>query len=170
MIQIGVNTIGQNESLERYAKSGVTAQIRAEILACVDAHRQAISLIIATHPGVRFMVAGIFDNSNIPSNFDCWITPAELANIAAALYVFEAGLRSLCADNSNITFIDARTGFAIIGVIEIPTENRLIKVSAWVAHHRLRMRVAMIPETRCLRTILAVLFTMRVGRAALLRP
>ena len=70
MIQIGINTLGQNESLDRYANSGVTAQIRAEILACVDAHRQAISLIAASHPGVRFMVAGIFDNSNIPSNFD----------------------------------------------------------------------------------------------------
>jgi hypothetical protein len=80
MIQIGVNTIGQNESLDRYAKSGVTPQIRAEILACVDAHQQAISLIAATHPHTRFMVAGIFDNANIASNFERWTTPAELAN------------------------------------------------------------------------------------------
>lgn len=111
MIQIGVNTIGQNESLDRYAKSGVTPQIRAEILACVEAHQQAISLIAASHPQTRFMVAGIFDNANIASNFERWTTPVELANIAAALDIFDTGLRSLCAANPNITFIDARGWF-----------------------------------------------------------
>jgi hypothetical protein len=111
MIQIGVNTIGQNESLDRYAKSGVTPKIRAEILACVEAHRQAISLIAASHPHIRFMVAGIFDNANIASNFERWATPVELANIAAALDIFDAGLRSLCITNPNITFIDARSWF-----------------------------------------------------------
>jgi hypothetical protein len=111
MIQIGVNTIGQNESLDRYAKSGVTPQIRAEILACVEAHRQAISLIAASHPQTRFVVVGIFDNANIASNFERWATPVELANIAVALDIFDAGLRSLCAANLNITFIDARNWF-----------------------------------------------------------
>ena len=111
MIQIGVNTIGQNESLDRYAKSGVTPQIRAEILACVESHREAISLIAASYPQTHFMVAGIFDNANMASNFERWITPAELANIAAALDIFDAGLRSLCAANPNITFIDARSWF-----------------------------------------------------------
>ncbi len=111
MIQIGVNTIGQNESLDRYAKSGVTPQIRAEILACVEAHRQAISLIAASHTHTRFIVAGIFDNANIAGNFERWTTPAELANIAAALDIFDTGLLSLCAANPNITFIDARSWF-----------------------------------------------------------
>jgi hypothetical protein len=111
MVQIGVNTIGQNESLDRYAKSGVTPQIRTEILACVEAHRQAISLIATSHPHTRFMVAGIFDNANIASNFERWTTPVELANIAAALDIFDTGLRSLCATNPNITFIDARSWF-----------------------------------------------------------
>jgi len=111
MIQIGVNTFGQRQSLERYAKSGVTAQIRGEIMACVDAHRQAISLISASYPQTRFVVAGIFDNTNIASNFERWVTPVELANIAAALDVFDDGVRELCAEKKNITFIDARRWF-----------------------------------------------------------
>lgn len=111
VIQIGVNTIGQNESLDRYAKSSVTPQIRAEILACVEAHRQAISLIATSHPHTRFMVAGIFDNANVASNFERWTAPAELANIAAVLDIFDAGLRSLCTANPNIAFIDTRGWF-----------------------------------------------------------
>ena len=111
MIQIGVNTIGQNESLDRYATLGVTPQIRAEIMGCVEAHRQAISLIATSHPHTRFMVAGIFDNSNVASTFERWKTPVELANIAAALDIFDTGLRNLCAANPNIAFIDARSWF-----------------------------------------------------------
>lgn len=111
MIQIGVNTIGQTESLERYAKSGVTPEIRSQILACVEAHRQTVSLIAASHPETRFIVAGIFDNANLPGNVERWRTPVELANITAALDIFDAGLRSLCAANGNVTFIDARSWF-----------------------------------------------------------
>jgi hypothetical protein len=111
VIQIGINTIGQHQSLERYAKSGMNAQIRDEILACVDAHRQAISLILTSHPQTRFVLAGIFDNSNIASNFERWAKPVELANIAAALDVFDEGVRALCAANRNMTFIDARRWF-----------------------------------------------------------
>jgi GDSL-like Lipase/Acylhydrolase family len=111
MIQIGVNSIGQNDFLDRYAKSGVTPAIRAEIMACVEAHRQTISLIAASHPETRFVVAGIFDNTNVASNFERWTTPVELANIAAALDIFDAGLRSLAAANPKIAFIDARAWF-----------------------------------------------------------
>lgn len=111
VIQIGVNTIGQYESLERYAKSGVNAQIRDEIMTCVDAHRQAISLILTSHPQTRLVLAGIFDNSNIASNFERWANPVELTNIAAALDVFDGGLRALCAETTNSTFIDARRWF-----------------------------------------------------------
>lgn len=111
VIQIGVNTIGQHQSLERYAKSGVTVQIRGEILACVDAYRQVISRIAATYPQTRFVLSGIFDNTNLASNFERWTTPDELANIAAALDVFDDGVRALCAENKNITFIDARRWF-----------------------------------------------------------
>jgi GDSL-like Lipase/Acylhydrolase family len=111
VIQIGVNTFGQNDSLDHYTKLGVTPQIRSEIMACVDAHRQAISLITASHPQTRFILAGIFDNSNLASNADRWKTPAELASITGALDVFDTGLRALCAEFRNATFVDARSWF-----------------------------------------------------------
>lgn len=110
-IQIGVNTLGQNRSLERYAKNGLTAEAKAEIHECVDLHRRAIKLIADSHPDTRFVIASLFDNSDLSENLERWNTPGEIANISAAIDEFDSGLKQLVAGHSNMAFIDARTWF-----------------------------------------------------------
>ena len=109
-IQIGVNSLGQNHSLDQYAKDGLTPILLAGIHACVEHQRQTVELISTAHPGTRFVLAGLFDNSNMPENKVRW-TAAELKRISAAIDEFDRGLREISHTHRNVAFIDQRAWF-----------------------------------------------------------
>lgn len=110
-IRIGVNTIGQIEALDRFAKDGVTPSVRMEILRCVDWIRQAVDLIRHSHPQTRFVLVGILDNVDWPPYFDRWIAVRERENIASTLDLFDSAMRSIARGDPRIAFFDDRAWF-----------------------------------------------------------
>lgn len=110
-IRIGVNTIGLAPALDRFAKNGVTPEVRSEIQQCADWILQAVDLVRRSHPQTRFVLVGILDNSDWPPYFGRWITERERENISSALDVFDSALRTIADRDSRIVFFDDRAWF-----------------------------------------------------------
>lgn len=112
VLRIGVNDIGQPPELERYAREGITAGVREDILRCARWMRQAVELLASAQSSLRFVLVGICDNSHLPSVAGRWRTPRERANIAAALDIFDEEVRNIALADPGRVFFDDRAWFA----------------------------------------------------------
>jgi len=110
-IRIGVNSIGMEPQLARFATVGATPAVRAEVNRCAAWVRQAVALLRSHHPRVRFVLVGILDNSDWPPLHDRWRSAREHRNITAVLDAFDDALRNMATDDPGIAFFDDRAWF-----------------------------------------------------------
>jgi hypothetical protein len=111
VIRIGVNSIGQFVALNQFAQEGASPAVRATIMPCVTAIRDATGLIRQHHPHTRIVLVGIFDNAHWPRFHQHWRTAAERSKIAAALDLFDDALKAIAKDDAGIAFFDDRAWF-----------------------------------------------------------
>ena len=112
LIRIGVNSFGKAGDLDRLAADPDDAVVAAVIDDCVARIRGAVDAVSAAHPGTRFVLVGIFDNSHWSRYVGRWPSPTAQANIARGLDRFDGPLRRLAADRPRVAFFDDRAWFA----------------------------------------------------------
>jgi lysophospholipase L1-like esterase len=113
VIQIGINSLGQNDALEGHARDGLSATTRRKVNACVEAHRAAMEMLAAVQPKLKFVVVGISDNSIMPANHAKWATVEEQRRIREVLDAFDDGLREIVARRKGAAaFFDLRSWIA----------------------------------------------------------
>jgi hypothetical protein len=111
VIRIGVNSIGQNAALNRYAASGVTTASMQEVIQCANWIQQAIEAIHLHHPATRIVLVGIFNNAHWVPNFQLWGSAAEQNNINQVLDIFDQALIKMANDDASIIFFSDRNWF-----------------------------------------------------------
>lgn len=107
-IRIGVNSIGMEPQLARFAREGATPAVREELSRCVAWIQQSVALLRHHHPKLKFVLVGIFDNSDWPPLHDRWQSEREHQNITAVLDLFDDALRKMAANDRGIAFFDDR--------------------------------------------------------------
>lgn len=112
VVRIGVNSFGQTEHLEEFAKSGLSSESRAGVLKCANDVRAAVRAIRAEFPLARLVLVGILDNSDWARNLSKWKSPIELARIREALDLYDNELRAIVRGDGYAAFFDDRKWFA----------------------------------------------------------
>lgn len=112
VLRIGVNSFGMDEGLEQFARDPMGDAIQTEVAQCLAQVRSAIALVHAEHPQTRFVLVGVYDNSNWPRYFDRWQSRGALANVARGLDVYDKSLQRLAAGDPRIAYFDDRAWFA----------------------------------------------------------
>ncbi|HEX5121643.1 MAG TPA: SGNH/GDSL hydrolase family protein [Rhodanobacteraceae bacterium] len=111
LIRIGINSFGKAAHMDALARDPPDPETIGRIDRCVAAYRDTVALIRARHPETRFVLVGIFDNSNWARNFERWQSPVEIAAIERALDRFDDALRAIAAADKGIAFFDDRAFF-----------------------------------------------------------
>lgn len=111
VIRIGVNSIGMEPQLARFAKEGATPAVREEVFQCVTRIQQSVDLLRSRHPRLRIVLVGILDNSDWPPLQGHWRSVQEHRNISVALDIFDDALRKMAASDPGIAFFDDRAWF-----------------------------------------------------------
>jgi len=112
VLRIGVNSFGMDDGLDQFARDPMGAGIQGEVAQCLSQVRAAIALVHAKHEQTRFVLVGIYDNSNWPRYFDRWQSSAALANVARGLDVYDQALQRMADADPRIAFFDDRAWFA----------------------------------------------------------
>ncbi len=111
VVRIGVNDLGDADTLEALSRDPRDARTAARIAACVTHIRAAVALIAQQHPTVRFVLTGIFNNAHWARNHARWHVPEAQANISAGLAPFDDAMRGVVADLKAAAFFDDRLWF-----------------------------------------------------------
>jgi hypothetical protein len=112
VIRIGVNSIGQPETLDHLARNPDDATVALEMAWCVGQIAKTVEKIRAHHPQVGIVLVGVFDNSNWSNTFDRWRSAQEIDNIYRGLAHFNSALQALARDNQRVAFFDDQAWFA----------------------------------------------------------
>ena len=110
VLRIGINSIGRAPEMRLFAQHGLAEQSRPLVERCTGAIRDAIAALRRRQPELRFVVVGIFDNSNWPPYFGKWPSAAEQSNIKSVLDAYDDELRQWSSD-PRIAFFDDRAWF-----------------------------------------------------------
>lgn len=111
VIRIGVNDVGTRQALSGWAQNGRDPKLVAQVQACIAQYKQAVTSIWQAHPQVRFVLVGLFDNSNWAPLIDKWQDPVALQNIATGLDAFNAPLKSFAQHDKRLSFFDDQAWF-----------------------------------------------------------
>lgn len=111
VIRIGINDLGDADTLEALSRDPRDAQVAARIVACAAHIRQAVALIGQRHPTVRFVLTGIFNNVHWARNHSRWHSHQAQANIAAGLAPFDDAMRAIVASVKAAAFFDDQRWF-----------------------------------------------------------
>ncbi|MET1161486.1 MAG: hypothetical protein ABWY48_03020 [Pseudoxanthomonas sp.] len=112
LIRIGVNNFGDAQDMDLLARNPQAAAVQEKIAGCLDAIQRTVALLRGHHPGLRFVLVGIFDNANWPKYLDRWHDPFQLGNIGQGLDVFDNALKDMARKDPGIVFFDDRAWFA----------------------------------------------------------
>lgn len=111
VIRIGVNDVGARQALSAWAQNGQDPKLMGQVQACVDQYKQAVASIWQVHPHVRFVLVGLFDNSNWAPLVDKWQDPVALQNIAMGLNAFNSPLKQFAQQDKRLSFFDDQAWF-----------------------------------------------------------
>jgi hypothetical protein len=110
VIRIGVNSVGQEDALERLAGDADDPQVSAATQACVRAVGEAMERLRKHQPRLRIVLVGLFNNAHWAKLLDRWQDPVQLARIERGIDRFDNGLREL-ARRPGTAFLDERALF-----------------------------------------------------------
>lgn len=111
IVRIGINDLGDTETLEALSRDPRDAQVAARIAGCVTHIREAVALIGRHHPTVRFVLTGLFNNAHWARNHARWHSSQAQANIAAGLAPFDEAMRASVANLTAAAFFDDQRWF-----------------------------------------------------------
>ncbi len=111
VIRIGMADFSAPDFIDQLAQDPEAPPVRARLSACVDDIRQAVMLIRDSHPTVRIVLVGIFNDAHDPLNFDKWRSREALRNISKGFDQFDGDLRKLAASGPYLSFFDDRAWF-----------------------------------------------------------
>ncbi|MDO9235411.1 MAG: SGNH/GDSL hydrolase family protein [Aquabacterium sp.] len=111
VIRIGVNDVGTRQALTAWAQNGRDPKLMGRVQECIDQYKHAVTSIWQAHPQVRFVLVGLFDNSNWAPLIDNWQDPVDLQNIATGLNAFNAPLKSFAEQDKRLSFFDDQAWF-----------------------------------------------------------
>ncbi|MBL8344486.1 MAG: SGNH/GDSL hydrolase family protein [Rubrivivax sp.] len=111
VVRIGINDLGDTETLEALSRDPRDAQVAARIAACATFIRETVALIGQRHPTVRFVLTGLFNNAHWARNHARWHSPQAQANIAAGLAPFDDAMRAIAAGARAAAFFDDQRWF-----------------------------------------------------------
>lgn len=112
VIRIGINDLGTEEPMARFAREGPSPANAAPVARCVNRVGQAIELLEGSGARLRYLIVGILDNAHWPRWHARWNDAAALRNIDAVLDAYDDGLRALAAAGRDRAFLDDRAWFA----------------------------------------------------------
>ena len=111
VIRIGINDLGDADTLEALARDPRDAAVAARIASCAAHVREAVALIGEKHSGVRFVISGLFNNVHWARNHGRWQSPQALASIAHGLAPFDQQMRGIAAGLKAAAFFDDQRWF-----------------------------------------------------------
>ncbi len=111
VVRIGINELGDPDTLDSLARDPVGAPALQRISACTQAIAQSVALVRARHPQTRFVLVGIFNNAHWARNHHRWQAAQQQRNIDLALARFDDALLSLAAQDAQVAFFDDRRWF-----------------------------------------------------------
>ena len=109
VIRMGLND--WQGMLDLQARDPQAAELDAAIAHCRDRIGAAMALLRQQQPGLRFMVVGIGNEIDDPSQFERFRSAEETGNTAAALARFNGALRTLAEQTPGAAFFDQDAWF-----------------------------------------------------------
>ena len=110
VIRIGINSIGKDEDLDRYASTGLDVAARARLKDCIAYFSSAKALIRAEHPRTAILLASNADD-NPPLQQDRWPDEQSRARISTVFDEFDFQLRQLCESDARCVYHSDRRWF-----------------------------------------------------------
>jgi hypothetical protein len=111
VIRIGGNSFGKADNLDLLALDPGAAPVQHHVAVCLDQIHQAVALLREHQPGLRFVLVGVYDNTQWPDYFDRWRDSRSMHNIRAGLARFDGALRTWAEADPRIAFFDDRVWF-----------------------------------------------------------
>ncbi|MGH6647295.1 SGNH/GDSL hydrolase family protein [Aquabacterium sp.] len=121
LIRIGTNDFGVQDSLEALSRDPEAPEPVALIDACVREIRTSVERLRRSHPTVRIVLVGIFNNAEWERFHALWRSPQALANIHQGLARFDRGLRAIAQGDPRIAFFDEQAWFAALWGSRMPS-------------------------------------------------
>ncbi|MDM0114230.1 SGNH/GDSL hydrolase family protein [Variovorax sp. J22R133] len=109
IIRIGLSNVSDFIDVQA-VKPGEPAMHKG-IEECMQAYREAVSLIRKTHPTTHIVLVGTFNDTHDAINLKRWHSASEIANISKMCDEFDDGLRKIVAATPRTSFFDDRAWF-----------------------------------------------------------
>jgi hypothetical protein len=111
LIRIGINDLGKEVVLDRFANGGLTPDARQLAIDCANYVERAVTEIRRRHATTRIVLVGVLNNSDLIPWLEKWRSRRELDNISAVLDVYDERLREVSRNDGNVLFWDDRAWF-----------------------------------------------------------
>lgn len=112
VVRIGGNDFANDPTnLGMLSRDPNSPEVRRKMDVCIGVIRKTIDAIQLGHPDTRFVLVGIFNNSNWEKYFDLWRSPQMLANINNGLNYYDNAIRKMVESDKRMAFFDDRKWF-----------------------------------------------------------
>jgi hypothetical protein len=112
VIRIGVNNFGKEADLAALAANPYDPKTLNAMDKCVDAIGQSVRTIHSSHPQVRIVLVGIFNNADWGPYQTKWTSAQAQKNLNQGLDHFDNSLRKIVFADKRLAFFDDRAWFA----------------------------------------------------------
>jgi len=112
VIRMGVNNFGKKEDLAALAVNPNDPVVVQRMAMCVNAIARSVQAIHQSHPQVRIVLVGIFNNVHWVPYQTQWTSPQAQDNISRGLDHFDHALERMAATDGRLAFFDDRAWFA----------------------------------------------------------
>ncbi len=106
IIRIGVNDLGQEEEMDRWAQTGLDKFARDAVAECVGHIVQATNQILEVHASVRVALIGICRDYNITTTFENWPHQQQVINIEEVLNHFDESLMNYAKGSDRVDYLN----------------------------------------------------------------
>jgi hypothetical protein len=112
VIRIGVNNFGKEADLAALAENPYDPKVLNAMDKCVDAIGQSVRAIHSSHPQVRIVLVGIFNNADWGPYQTKWTSSEAQKNLNQGLDLFDNSLRKMASADKRLAFFDDRAWFS----------------------------------------------------------
>jgi lysophospholipase L1-like esterase len=106
VIRMGGNDIGNHHMLELMAQDPNAPAVKDRSANCVNRIQEAIHLLRAVQPKLRFVIVSPMSDTDDPNNKALWNSAREQANLELGFSYLQNALRDMAARDSAFHFID----------------------------------------------------------------
>lgn len=106
IIRIGVNDLGQEEEMDRWAQTGLDKFAHDAVAQCISHIEQATDRILQAHASVRVALIGICRDYNITTTFENWPHQQQVINIEEVLNNFDESLSHYAKGSDRVAYLN----------------------------------------------------------------